>query len=241
MQNKQEIEEAKQYVESGDYDKAIEILDHLFENRSDLKEIKEALIEALFRKGGDLNDDFIADFINAANTFKRILEIDPTNYRAYYNLGIAYFNMGDYESALKAYNEALELKPDYAYCLYNMGLIHEAMKNFKIAEKYYQNALKISPNFRYAKQAIEQLRAKQDEFEKEGLSIAENEERTNRLKSLFKVAASVKIEMIKTILELDDEDLLKKLIEWCERYDFKIDGDLLILNKETLQEFLKEI
>lgn len=35
--------------------------------------------------------------------FKRIIEIDPTNYRAHYNLGIAYFNLNEIKKAKECY------------------------------------------------------------------------------------------------------------------------------------------
>ncbi len=67
--------------------------------------------------------------------FKRIIEIDPTNYRAHYNLGIAYFNLNEIKKAKECYEEAIRIKPDYKHCLYYIGLIYERERG-KIAGSF---------------------------------------------------------------------------------------------------------
>jgi tetratricopeptide (TPR) repeat protein len=43
------------------------------------------------------------------STTGRALELNPENHRAYNNIGIAYYRLGDYESAEVAYEKAMEL------------------------------------------------------------------------------------------------------------------------------------
>jgi tetratricopeptide (TPR) repeat protein len=92
--------------------------------------------------------------------------MNPKNYRAHYNLGIAFFNLGKNKNAKKCFNKALHIKPDYKYCIYNLGLIYETSENYKKALKYYELALKIDPNFTYARSAQKQIRSKLDDLEK---------------------------------------------------------------------------
>ena len=96
------------------------------------------------------------------NAFKKILEIEPDNYRAIYNLGISYFNIGKIDKAMKAYNDAIKIKPDYKHCYYNIGLIHEVMNDFQKALKFYKKALEIDPKFIYALQAKKIVEQKLD-------------------------------------------------------------------------------
>ena len=43
----------------------------------------------------------------------KILKINPDYYLAYYNLGIAYKELGDYEQSILNLRKALEIEPDY--------------------------------------------------------------------------------------------------------------------------------
>ena len=119
--------------ENEDFKAALEILEELHENIPNSEEIKNFLIKTLFEYGFYLSDDFNSRYEESTNYFKRIIEIDPKNYRAYYNLGISYSNINLPEEALKAYEAALEIKPDYEYCYFNIGLIYESKNNLKKA------------------------------------------------------------------------------------------------------------
>jgi tetratricopeptide (TPR) repeat protein len=40
---------------------------------------------------------------------------------AYYNMGIVYNTLKEYQKAIDAYKEAIKIKPDYHEAYYNMG------------------------------------------------------------------------------------------------------------------------
>jgi tetratricopeptide (TPR) repeat protein len=94
--------------------------------------------------------------------FKRIIELDPNNYRAYYNLGITCYNLGNMDLALKMCENALNLKPDYEHCYYNIGLIYEAKNDLNKALEYYERALQLEPKFTYSLQARDMVRKELD-------------------------------------------------------------------------------
>jgi tetratricopeptide (TPR) repeat protein len=220
------------------FEEALKILEDLYKNNSDSKQVKECLLETLLTYGGYLNDEFILEYEKARDMFQRIIEIDPINYRAYYNLGIANFNLSKIKEAKECYEEAIKLKPDYKHCLYNIGLIYEDEGDFQEALKYYEKALEIDPKFPYASNARNQILSNLEELKR---SKAEFNHRENleTLKSLLEVSKRIKIDMIQSLLEVDKEKLYKILIEWGKEYQCEIDGDFLIINKAKLPDLIK--
>ncbi|MFX1315054.1 MAG: tetratricopeptide repeat protein [Promethearchaeota archaeon] len=152
------IKKAKELRIQGKYQESLKILEELYNNSPHSDRIEKDLIETLFSYGGALNDEYVLEYKKAKDMFKRIIEIKPNNYRAHYNLGIAYFNLGKLEKAKKAYEVALEIKPEYKHCYYNIGLIYESIGDFEHAILQYEKALKIDPNFIYALQARNHIR-----------------------------------------------------------------------------------
>ncbi|MFW9825615.1 MAG: tetratricopeptide repeat protein, partial [Candidatus Thorarchaeota archaeon] len=154
---KELIEEAEKLASEQNFIDALEILEKLFKDNPQSEETKQSLVKTLFIYGGYLNDEYILQYDKAKQLFKRIIEIDPENYRAHYNLGIANFNLENMEQAKQCYEEAIRIKPDYKHCFYNMGLVYEREGNLQEALKYYEIALDIDPNFPYAYNARNQI------------------------------------------------------------------------------------
>jgi len=147
------LNKARKLKNDKKYEESIEILEKLFKKESQSEEIKKELINVFLSYGIFLSDEFIMEFEKSIKYFNKILEIDPNNYRAIYNIGIAHFNMGDMNKAMRAYNDAIKIKPDYKHCYYNIALIYEVKDNLKDALKFYKKALEIDPKFIYALQA----------------------------------------------------------------------------------------
>jgi len=238
--NREILEKAKKLVDNEDFEKGIEILEDLFKKSPDL-DIKKSLIDALFVYGGYLNDYYVLEYEKAVKSFKRIIEIDPHNYRAHYNLGIAYFNLELFEEALNACKIAIAIKPDYKHCHYNIGLIYEEREKLEKAIEAYQKALKIDPEFAYAKQALMAIRQKLDNLKKTEIEPKENESVIERLKALLSVSKRIKVDMIQELLKLDKESLIKVLIEWGQKYNFQLDGDYLNINKKLLPKLIDDL
>jgi superkiller protein 3 len=160
------LEKAKTLKNQDKFEEALEILDELYKQNPDSKEIKELLINTLFDYGGYLNDVYTLEYEKAKHLFERIIDLSPNNYRAHYNLGIAYFNLNKIEKAKNSFETALKIKPDYKYCLYNLGLIYEAVERYEEALNFYEQALEIDPDFTYARVAQSQIRQKLDELKR---------------------------------------------------------------------------
>jgi tetratricopeptide (TPR) repeat protein len=234
------LEKAKNLLENEEFEKAIKILEDLHQVNPD-NDVKFSLIDTLFAYARYLNDDYVLEFEKSINYFKRIIDLDPENYRAYYNLGIAYFNLEKYKEALNSYETALSIKPDYKHGYYNIGLLYEATDNLEDALKAYEKALKIDSKYIYAihaKKAIEMEMGNRVENKKE---VPETMSAIEKIKSLLRMSKRVRLDMIQEILKVNKETLLHILINWGEKKYCKIDGDYLIINKESQDKFIEDL
>jgi tetratricopeptide (TPR) repeat protein len=152
-----DLKKAKDLRDKEKFEDSLIILEKLYKEHPN-DDVKKALIETLFAYGAYLNDIYVVEYKKAAECFKRIIEIEPLNYRAFYNLGIAFTNLEDYDLAIDSCNKALEIKPDYKHCYYNIGLIYELNADFNNALEYYEKTLDIDPNFTYGIQAVLHIR-----------------------------------------------------------------------------------
>jgi len=176
-QQKDLISKAIELKNEERFEDALKLLEELHKSNPDSNNIKKELIAVLFKYGDYLNDEWGYDFDKAANCFKMIIEMEPSNYRAWYNLGISYFKLKKNKEALEAFNQAIKIKPDYMYCYYNIGLLYEINKgDLETALLYYEKALTYNKSFTYALQASRDARQKL-EFLKMNVvktSLAEN-------------------------------------------------------------------
>lgn len=162
--NKEIIEEAKKFEKNYKFEDALNLLEELYKKEPDSEEIKKEFLDSLLSYGAYLNDEFVAEHEKAIRCFKKMIEIKPESYRAFYNLGITYFGLGNIEKALESYNEALKIKPDYKYCYYNIGYLYENIGESEKAMGFYDKALNIDPGFIYALNARESVRKQIDAF-----------------------------------------------------------------------------
>ncbi|MEU6364542.1 tetratricopeptide repeat protein [Streptomyces sp. NPDC046931] len=63
------------------------------------------------------------DTAGAARTYRRVLDLDPRNKVAWYNLGVIAQREGRTADAHEAYDKALKLDPAYAPALFNEALL----------------------------------------------------------------------------------------------------------------------
>jgi len=234
------IEKAKGLVKNEEFEKAIKILEELYQEQSDV-DIKNILINALFAYGGYLNDFYVLEYEKSIKYFKRIIEIDPNNYRAHYNLGIAYFELKLFEEALNSYKNAISIKPDYKHIYYNIGLLHEENENLEEAIKAYESALEIDPDYIYAMHALKAVRMNLDTHGAAKNKTQEIKNTIEKLKSLLSMSKRVRFDMIQEILNVNRKTLLSIIINWGKKNYCEIDGDYLIINKESLTQFLEDL
>ncbi|XP_031473645.1 probable UDP-N-acetylglucosamine--peptide N-acetylglucosaminyltransferase SPINDLY [Nymphaea colorata] len=79
------------------------------------------------------------------------LKIDGDYAPAYYNLGVVYSEMMQYDLALSCYEKAAQHRPMYAEAYCNMGVIYKNRGDLETAIACYERCLSMSPNFEIAK------------------------------------------------------------------------------------------
>ncbi|CAA0837831.1 Probable UDP-N-acetylglucosamine--peptide N-acetylglucosaminyltransferase SPINDLY [Striga hermonthica] len=79
------------------------------------------------------------------------IKIDPHYAPAYYNLGVVYSEMMQYDTALSCYERAAIERPMYAEAYCNMGVIYKNRGDLESAIACYDRCLTVSPNFEIAK------------------------------------------------------------------------------------------
>ncbi len=70
-----------------------------------------------------------------------------TPHFAYNNMGLAYYNKGDYQKAIENYQKALRSFPSYSLCYENLARAYEAINSFQVAIESYNKSITYAPNY----------------------------------------------------------------------------------------------
>ena len=68
-------------------------------------------------------------------------------YEAFFNRGITYAELGDYENAIKDYENAIELNKNDYEVFYALGNSQKKLKQYEKAIKSYIESIKLNPGF----------------------------------------------------------------------------------------------
>ncbi len=74
---------------------------------------------------------------------RKAIRLQPDLAEAYYNRGIAYNNLGQYQRAIEDYNEAIRLKPDLTMAYIGRGFAYFIQGNNKLGCRDAQKACKL--------------------------------------------------------------------------------------------------
>jgi len=97
------------------------------------------------RAYNNLGTEFKGD--KSIRYFRKVLEINPENIRAKYNIGVTLAEMGDWLEAKKLFKEVIEKKPDHAQSYGNLGVCFVALGELNKATDVFEKALKLKPDF----------------------------------------------------------------------------------------------
>ena len=82
--------------------------------------------------------------------------------------------------------------------------------------------------------------ASETKLEKEYIKSVESQN-LQKLAGLFKISSKIKIDDLVDILNLKRSLLIDKLIEWSDKFSFKIDGDFLTVSEESVSDFIEAL
>ncbi|MFW9988976.1 MAG: hypothetical protein ACFFC3_09995 [Candidatus Odinarchaeota archaeon] len=62
-----------------------------------------------------------------------------------------------------------------------------------------------------------------------------------KFKEMISVSSKINLEMMRSALQMNKDEFNSKIFGWAKEYDFTIDNDVLIINQETVSEFIDEL
>lgn len=80
--------------------------------------------------------------------------------KAWYNSGLIFEKLGNYEDSLNSFNKVLEFDPKDKRAWVNKGNNYEKIEKFQEALECYDKALELDPGYEKAKNAKELLSSK---------------------------------------------------------------------------------
>ena len=128
---------------------------------------------ALIKNGNDAYNK--KEYDVAADNYKKVIDKDPENEKAQYNLGNALYKKGSAEEALKAYDAAIKIgktKTAQSEGWYNKGVSLQNNKKLPECIDAYKNALKLNPTdedarFNLQKALLQQQKEQQQKDKEE--------------------------------------------------------------------------
>ncbi|MFQ5963146.1 MAG: tetratricopeptide repeat protein [Candidatus Scalinduaceae bacterium] len=163
----------------------------------------------------------------AIEEFKEVIEIDPEDVNAYYNLGNAYVDKGMFNEAISAYKRAIEINPEFIDAYLNLGMIYLNKDLTDEVISLYKQALKHSPNDTFLYYHLGEAYAYKERYQK---AITE-----------FKKAISInpmdpdsQYRLAEMYYETKQFDLALKHIRRAEELGYSVEQDFINnLKKET--------
>jgi tetratricopeptide (TPR) repeat protein len=95
----------------------------------------------------------------AADYFRRYLEVVPENIPVRMSLAGVYYNDTKRQQALAELQQVLKYQPDYDYAMFNLGVIYLAEGKKDEAIKWWHKVLEANPSGELAQKAREQIQA----------------------------------------------------------------------------------
>ncbi|VVH65315.1 hypothetical protein BSPLISOX_2021, partial [uncultured Gammaproteobacteria bacterium] len=105
-------------------------------------------------------------FKEAIKAYEKVIEIEPNNNWAHYNMGLAYYGLGKFKEAIKAYEKVIEIEPNNNWAHHNIGFAYAQLNEFEKAIKAYKKAIEIKPDFDKAYYSMGLAYSKLSKFEK---------------------------------------------------------------------------
>ena len=104
-------------------------------------------------------------FEDAINELERVLDGEPENYDAYYDLGHVLFEIGDYEGAISNFETVTEYRQDSELLYYSLAQAYEANNEIDKAISNYLKSIAVNDKFTLAYKKVGILFMARNDFE----------------------------------------------------------------------------
>ena len=102
---------------------------------------------------------------DAIEELERVLDGEPENYDAYYDLGHVCFELGDYEGAISNFETVTEYRQDSELLYYSLAQAYEANNEIDKAISNYLKAIAVNDKFTLAYKKVAVLFMARNDFE----------------------------------------------------------------------------
>jgi len=82
--------------------------------------------------------------------FDQAIQVNPKDFLAYNNRGLAYRNKGETDTAINSYDQAIQISPDFALAYYNRGNAYYDKRDYARTIDVLNQAIKLNQNFALA-------------------------------------------------------------------------------------------
>jgi tetratricopeptide (TPR) repeat protein len=149
----------------------------LWQQRAGLTRLKDpkADVEKLLEKGGAERLRTARDYYllaaehlsneryrQAISPAREATRRDPTNFWAWFALGLCHDRLGHFAEAIGCFNACTALRPDYGWTYYNRGLVRKEMRHADDARKDFDRAIELLPDRDAAEPYLNRALAWQD-------------------------------------------------------------------------------
>ncbi len=125
----------------------------------------------------------------------------------------------------------------YELALSEVESISEAAKKYKL------KGVVLSANQLRSKIVVlMKWKNKNEKITKERLFQAKLERKTlEKIKQIMRVSTRISLDRMQEALDIDNKTFNDKIFDWAEEFEFTIDGDYLVINKETVSDFIDSL
>lgn len=172
------------------------------------------------------NDYYYLDmFQQAAENYKKSIEIEPGNARLYYRMGLVLSEQKEYSAAIEAFEKAKEINPDDKITILTRKKIIEKEKDYKMAERALEKAKQQSLDRAETHYKMGEALSKMEKYNealeayKKTIDIDSNHHKAyykmGDILSLQEKYESA-IEAYKKAIEIEGENVVEAYIGWGE-------------------------
>ncbi|MEM1328176.1 MAG: tetratricopeptide repeat protein [Bacteroidota bacterium] len=99
----------------------------------------------------------VDDLEGAIAVYEEINRIDPQYEDAYFNAGLVYLDLGNFEKARQQFDLTLKFSPTHIRAYFYRGLASEFLGNAAAAKQDYEQALRMKPDYELAREQLDGL------------------------------------------------------------------------------------